>query len=283
MLMTTDPGDLVLDPTCGSGTTAYVAEQWGRRWITIDTSRVSIALARTRLMAGRFPYYILSDSPEGALKEAEETGILPPVPLPSTGGDIKKGFVYKRVPHITLKSIANNEEIDEIHARWEAPLEELRAEINRCWKKWEEWQIPRKSEEIPERSRPCQRPSKNIGTCAANASKKSTPPSPAAPTANCSTTSPTKTRNACGSPAPSPSKASPRTASCPQMTPPTAAGNKSTDGFVPHDHRKPEKGRRAEHHKNERLKFDRLEPYAGLWLHAAGEYTENSPPAERGR
>ncbi|MCO5221377.1 MAG: site-specific DNA-methyltransferase [Thermomicrobiales bacterium] len=60
--MTTDPGDLVLDPTCGSGTTAYVAEQWGRRWITIDTSRVALALARTRLMAGRFPYYLLADS-----------------------------------------------------------------------------------------------------------------------------------------------------------------------------------------------------------------------------
>ncbi len=73
LLMTTDPGDLVLDPTCGSGTTAYVAEQWGRRWITIDTSRVAIALARTRLMAGRYPYYLLADSPEGMRKEAEIT------------------------------------------------------------------------------------------------------------------------------------------------------------------------------------------------------------------
>ena len=79
MLMTTDPGDLVLDPTCGSGTTAYVAEQWGRRWITIDTSRVAIALARTRLMAGRFPYYLLADSPEGIRKEAEaQADRLPP-------------------------------------------------------------------------------------------------------------------------------------------------------------------------------------------------------------
>src|SRR5437660_2012887 len=65
LLMTTDPGDLVLDPTCGSGTTAYVAEQWGRRWITIDTSRVALALARTRRTAARFPYYLLADSPEG--------------------------------------------------------------------------------------------------------------------------------------------------------------------------------------------------------------------------
>ena len=66
ILMTTDPGDLVLDPTCGSGTTAYVAEQWGRRWITIDTSRVALALARARIMGARYPYYILADSPRGA-------------------------------------------------------------------------------------------------------------------------------------------------------------------------------------------------------------------------
>ena len=106
LLMTTDPGDLVLDPTCGSGTTAYVAEQWGRRWITVDTSRVALALARTRLMAAKFPYYLLSDSPEGVKKETEVTGIKPPA-YPTTG-DIRKGFVYKRVPHITLKSIATD-------------------------------------------------------------------------------------------------------------------------------------------------------------------------------
>jgi adenine-specific DNA-methyltransferase len=111
LLMTTDPGDLVLDPTCGSGTTAYVAEQWGRRWITIDTSRVSLALARTRLMASRFPYYLLTDSPEGREQEAKLAGI-PPATSP-TNNDIKQGFVYKRVPHITLKSIANNPDIKE--------------------------------------------------------------------------------------------------------------------------------------------------------------------------
>ncbi len=107
--MTTDPGDLVVDPTCGSGTTAYVAEQWGRRWITIDTSRVALALARTRLMAAKFPYYLLADSPEGRAKEAELVG-LPPNTSP-TGEDVRKGFVYRRVPHITLKSIANNPDI----------------------------------------------------------------------------------------------------------------------------------------------------------------------------
>jgi adenine-specific DNA-methyltransferase len=146
ILMTTDPGDLVLDPTCGSGTTAYVAEQWGRRWITCDTSRVAIALARTRLMAGRFPYYLLSDSPEGLKKEAEITGRFPP-PY-QTEADVKKGFVYKRVPHVTLKSIANNEEIDVIHARWQEELEPLRAELNKLLKtKWEEWEVPREPEE----------------------------------------------------------------------------------------------------------------------------------------
>ncbi len=111
LLMTTDPGDLVLDPTCGSGTTAYVAEQWGRRWITIDTSRVALALARTRLMSAKFPSYLLADSPEGAAKEAEITG------RPATEGpferDVRKGFVYKRVPHVTLKSIAQNPDIHE--------------------------------------------------------------------------------------------------------------------------------------------------------------------------
>ncbi len=111
LLMTTDPGDLVLDPTCGSGTTAYVAEQWGRRWITCDTSRVALALARTRLMSARFPYYLLADSQEGIRKEAELTGIIPPPQ--STDDDVRKGFVYKRVPHVTLKSIANNPEIKE--------------------------------------------------------------------------------------------------------------------------------------------------------------------------
>src|SRR5271167_7171 len=114
LLMTTDPGDLVLDPTCGSGTAAFVAEHWGRRWITIDTSRVAPALARARIMGARYPYYLLADSPEGQRKEAEVTGT-PPKEAP-THGDLRLGFVYERVPHITLKSIANNAEIDVI---WE--------------------------------------------------------------------------------------------------------------------------------------------------------------------
>ena len=128
VLMTTDPGDLVLDPTCGSGTTAYVAEQWGRRWITIDTSRVALALARARIMGARYPYYLLADSPEGLRKEAEVSRT-PPKEAP-TRGDIRQGFVYERVPHITLKSIANNAEIDVIWEKWQETLEPLRARLN---------------------------------------------------------------------------------------------------------------------------------------------------------
>jgi adenine-specific DNA-methyltransferase len=111
LLMSTDPGELVLDPTCGSGTTAIVAERWGRRWITCDTSRVALALARTRLMGAKYPYYLLADSPEGIKKETELSGKTPPEH--KTEGDVRKGFVYRRVPHVTLKSIANNPDIKE--------------------------------------------------------------------------------------------------------------------------------------------------------------------------
>ena len=146
ILMTTDPGDLVLDPTCGSGTTAYVAEQWGRRWITIDTSRVALALARTRIMGARYPYYLLADSPEGQRKEAAITRKVPSDA--PTRGDVRQGFVYERVPHITLKSIANNAEIDVIWERWQETLEPLRAELNAALgRTWEEWQIPREPDD----------------------------------------------------------------------------------------------------------------------------------------
>jgi adenine-specific DNA-methyltransferase len=111
LLMTTDPGDLVLDPTCGSGTAAYVAEHWGRRWITIDTSRVALALARQRLMAASYPYYLLADSDAGRQKEQELTGQV--IGGPPVTNDVRHGFVYERVQHITLKSIANNPDIHE--------------------------------------------------------------------------------------------------------------------------------------------------------------------------
>jgi len=145
ILMTTDPGELVLDPTCGSGTTATVAEQWGRRWITIDTSRVALALARARIMGARYPYYLLSDSPEGQLKEAEVTRTAPSTQ--PTHGNIRHGFVYERVPHITLKSIANNTEIDVIWDKWQEALEPLRTKLNAALKKdWQEWEIPREAD-----------------------------------------------------------------------------------------------------------------------------------------
>ena len=145
VLMTTDPGDLVLDPTCGSGTAAYVAEQWGRRWITIDTSRVALALSRARIMGARYPYYLLADSREGQLKEAEVTGTaLSSQPVHC---DIRHGFVYERVPHITLKSIANNAEIDVIWDRSHAISEPLRRSLNaELATDWQEWQIPKEAD-----------------------------------------------------------------------------------------------------------------------------------------
>jgi adenine-specific DNA-methyltransferase len=112
LLMTTDPGDLVFDPTCGSGTTAFVAEQWGRRWITCDTSRVAITIARQRLMTAVFDYYELAHPEEG----------------------VGSGFKYKTVPHVTLKSIANNPEIDGIYARLHPAVETALAELNAALK-----------------------------------------------------------------------------------------------------------------------------------------------------
>ena len=144
VLMASDPGDLVLDPTCGSGTTAYVSEQWGRRWITIDTSRVALALARARVMGARYPFYLLADSREGQAKEALLTGRIPPES--STHGNVRQGFVYERVPHITLKSIANNAEIDVIWQEYQARLEPLRERLNQALKqRWQEWEIPREA------------------------------------------------------------------------------------------------------------------------------------------
>lgn len=146
LLMATDPGDLVLDPTCGSGTTAYVAEQWGRRWITIDTSRVALALARARLMGARYPYYLMVDSIDGQEKEAAISG-KPPSKTPC-GSNINMGFVYERVPHITLKAIANNTQIDEIWDKWQKTLEPLLAKLNKgLGKNWQEWEVSREIEE----------------------------------------------------------------------------------------------------------------------------------------
>ncbi len=153
VLMATDPGDIVLDPTCGSGTTATVAEQWGRRWITIDTSRVALALARARLMGARYPYYLLKDTREGQRKEAEiqrrEPSIAP------TSGDVRQGFVYERAPHIMLRDIANATQVDVIWDRFADEMDPIRAEINqRTGLEMEEWQMPRNpGEPWPEAAR----------------------------------------------------------------------------------------------------------------------------------
>ena len=171
LLMATDPGDLILDPTCGSGTTAYVAEQWGRRWITIDTSRVALALARARIMGARYPYYLLADSREGQLKEADVTRSAPS--SAPVRGNVRQGFVYERVPHITLKSIANNAEIDVIWDKHQQVLQPLLADLNNVLGRalvgaartasseaasaeqsrlapllqaWQEWEVPREAE-----------------------------------------------------------------------------------------------------------------------------------------
>jgi adenine-specific DNA-methyltransferase len=145
ILMTTDPGDLLLDPTCGSGTTAYVAEQWGRRWITIDTSRVALTLARQRLIAARYPWYILRDSADGELKEAELAKRRPEIAMQHSN-DIRHGFISERVPHVTLKSIANNAEVDVIYAKWCGRLEAARARLNAVvGQDFEEWQVPRQA------------------------------------------------------------------------------------------------------------------------------------------
>ena len=124
--MTTDPGDLVFDPTCGSGTTAYCAEKWGRRWITCDTSRVAIAIARQRLMTAVFDYYELADPEKG----------------------VSGGFIYETVPHITLQSIANNPKIDEIAEKYNPKIQKTLNELNKVLGKgMKEWEVPR---ECPE-------------------------------------------------------------------------------------------------------------------------------------
>ena len=121
ILMTTDPGDLVLDPTCGSGTTAIIAEQWGRRWITCDTSRVATTLAKQRLMTATYDYYELKYPNEG----------------------LKAGFIYTTVPHVKLKSIADNSEIDEIYERMHPLIEGVLKDLNQTAKQsLKEWEVP---------------------------------------------------------------------------------------------------------------------------------------------
>jgi adenine-specific DNA-methyltransferase len=143
LLMSSDPGDLVLDPTCGSGTTAFVSEQWGRRWITADTSRVALALARARIMGARYPFYILSDSEDGNAQEAQLRGIAASTFSRTAHNNIKLGFCYQRVPQITTGTVGNNMEINVIYLKWQKEVESLLRELNKGLKvSWNEWELP---------------------------------------------------------------------------------------------------------------------------------------------
>ena len=287
LLMTTDPGDLVLDPTCGSGTTAFVAEEWGRRWITIDTSRVAMALARTRLMTGRFPYYLLSDSPEGLKKEAEITGQTPP-PY-QTGGDIKKGFIYERVPHVTLKSIANNEELDTIYSKWQERMEPIRTELNKLLKtKFEEWEIPRETEKNwPARAKELlkewwdfrkQRQKQIDENISKNAGTELLYDKPYEGNKRIRVTGPFTVE----------SLSPHRTISVKEkkelMQPNQDGWTTKMLGAAQFGNIIVENLKKAGVQntiKNERLKFDHLEVHPGVWVHATGEYTEKDGKARR--
>ena len=231
LLMTTDPGDLVLDPTCGSGTTAYVAEHWGRRWITIDTSRVALALARTRLMGAKYPYYLLADSPEGVRREAEITGLTPPDY--KTEGDIKKGFVYRRAAHVTLKSIANNPDIKEGMTR-----EEIGAAIARHAETETLYDQPYQDNKRIRVSGPFTVESLSPHRILAADEER-----------------------------PESEREAQRTATAGQFE--TMILDNLKKAGVQNTR------------KDERLVFDRLEPYAGEWLHADGNYTDKGGQSRR--
>ncbi len=222
ILMTTDPGDLVLDPTCGSGTTAYVAEQWGRRWITCDTSRVALALARTRLMAAKYLYYLLNDSPEGVKKENELM-----IKMRSeyeTEGDIKKGFVYKRVPHVTLGSIANNHDIKEGMAR-----EEIDTTIARYAETEILFDQPYED-------------SKRVRVCGPFSVES---------------LSPHRVLSVLG-----------------EKPEPVRSYMEEHQDFTSMILEYLKKSGVQNTRKAERIKFDRLDPYAGVWINASGEFTD---------
>ena len=307
LLMTTDPGDLVLDPTCGSGTTAYVAEQWGRRWITCDTSRVALALARTRLMAAKYPYYLLADSPDGAKKEIEvgsndfnrSFGETTKVVTTMTMGDIRKGFVYKRVPHVTLKSIANNDEIDAIHARWQAQLEPIRTDLNAALgQAWEEWQVPRelpaaKTFEVvrtsgsPETSKVWadairlhaafwqarrDRQAQIDASIARRAETETLHDQPYEDNKRVRVSGPFTVESL--SPHRVLSTVDEETDGAASRREVRQHQDFASGGFTGMILDNLKKAGVQNTRKAERLTFDRLDPYAGAWLHAAGEYTE---------
>jgi adenine-specific DNA-methyltransferase len=283
LLMTTDPGDLVLDPTMGGATTAYVAEQWGRRWITIDTSRVALALARTRLMSAQYPYYLLTDSPEGINKEAEIAGKLP-LTNPKTEGDIKKGFVYERVPHITLGAIANNPEIDTIHEKYQQKLEPIRTQLNKLLKKkWEEWEIPREPEDKWSQEAKDllqqwwklkqQRQKKIDESIALNSDSEILYDQPYEDKKRLRVTGPFTVESL-----------SPHRVLATNSEQPASEAEATQQASDQFEFRIIENLRKAgvqNTKKNERLKFDSLEPLAGEWIQAEGEYTDKDGKLKR--
>lgn len=276
--MTTGPGDLVLDPTCGSGTTAYVAEQWGRRWITVDTSRVALALARTRLMTARYSYYLLADSPEGIQKAAEARRQIPPSPLPKTNGDVKQGFVYRQVPHITLRDIARNEEIDAIHEKWQAQIEPVLQDLTgfENLSGLQAWELPRQpGDDWPqpvkdllhrwwELRRARQKEiDASIGRHSASETLYDRPYQD-------------RKRLRVTGPFTVESLSPHRVLSTGEERPASEAAGRQAQagGFEQMIVENLKKAGVQNTIKNERLNFDRLEPYAGEWIQAEGEYTE---------
>ena len=283
ILMTTDPGDLVLDPTMGSATTAYVAEKWGRRWITIDTSRVALALARTRLMSAQFPYYLLADSTEGIEKETEITTKLPPTNI-KTENDIRKGFVYKRVPHITLKAIANNPEIDTIHEKYQQKLKPIYTELNQLLKKkWEEWEIPREPENkwsqeakdlLQQWWKLKQERQKKIDeSIALNSDSEILYDQPYEDKKRLRVTGPFTVESL------SPHRVLATNSEQPASE--AEATQQASDQFEFSIIENLRKAGVQNTKKNERLKFDSLEPLAGEWIQAEGEYTEKDGTVKR--
>ena len=285
VLMTTDPGDLVLDPTCGSGTTAYVAERWGRRWITLDTSRVALALARTRLMTARYPYYLLADSPEGVRQAAEMRGQIPPTPLPKTNGDVKQGFVYRQAPHIMLRDIARNEEVDDIHEKWQAQIEPVLRDLTGFpnLSGLQAWELPREpGDDWPqpaqdllhqwwELRRACQ---KEIDASIARHSASET---------LYDQPYEDRKRLRVSGPFTVESLSPHRVLSTDEERPASEAAGRQAQagGFERMIIENLKKAGVQNTIKNERLNFERLEPYAGEWIQAEGEYTEQDGTAQR--
>jgi len=288
LLMTTDPGDLVLDPTCGGGTTAYVAEQWGRRWITIDTSRVAVTLARTRLMAARYLYYLLSDSPEGRQKEIELSGQLPERGISEPSGyqhDVRKGFVYKTVPHITLRDIANNEEIDVIYEKYQAQIEPILKDLSgfENLKGVPEWELPRRSEDSwPQAvkdqlarywSLRRQRQGEIDASISRNSESETLYDQPFEDNKRLRVSGPFTVE----------SLSPHRVLAADQERPASEAAGQEAQvgGFVRMILDNLKKAGVQNTYKKERLKFERLEPFAGEWLQAEGEYSEQDGTTHR--